>query len=475
MKRNPNIHRIITWVILAGTTYIFFSIYGNVAQDDAYITYRYARNLAMGNGFVYNIDEWVLGTTTPLYTILLALIASLTKLDVVRVSTILSGICLWVSSGILYELGRSSDHTSSFFLSLIFLTNPFLRNFIGMESYLLLCFILLTVWAYRRNKLLLASVCNGLLILVRYEMIFLSVIIGIWETIKKRKLPYWLIPGYGLVFGWLLYATLVFRSPIPLSASAKLLAPRISFLFGGAVYWYQTLNENPAFFLSVIIFLTGAFGIILSKKSTREYKIILVFAIVYLVIASLFAGSFPWYYAPLVPGFAIIVIVGIEVLSDFLKLNRFKKKAANNHGLRLNLTVILSIMVIMIQSTYWVKDFQAFRGKIGDDRYVIYKPVSDWLNENASSQHSIATFEIGYIGYFTDMKIIDLAGLVTPELFEWVDDGAEASLYHALSIFAPDFVLIPEANTNQIEIMREKVNYETVEKSFTGYLLYRKK
>ncbi|HLF80433.1 MAG TPA: hypothetical protein VI410_01595, partial [Anaerolineales bacterium] len=46
---------------------------GPQAFDDAYITYRYARNLAHGDGFVYNHGERVLGTTTPLYTILLAL------------------------------------------------------------------------------------------------------------------------------------------------------------------------------------------------------------------------------------------------------------------------------------------------------------------------------------------------------------------------------------------------------------------
>ena len=40
--------------------------------DDAYITFRYARNLAEGLGLVYNPGEWVLGTTTPLWAILLA-------------------------------------------------------------------------------------------------------------------------------------------------------------------------------------------------------------------------------------------------------------------------------------------------------------------------------------------------------------------------------------------------------------------
>ena len=35
--------------------------------DDAYITFRYARNVATGVGFVYNAGDRVLGTTTPAY------------------------------------------------------------------------------------------------------------------------------------------------------------------------------------------------------------------------------------------------------------------------------------------------------------------------------------------------------------------------------------------------------------------------
>src|ERR1051325_10123216 len=43
--------------------------------EDALITLRYAENLALGQGFVYNPGEHVLGTTTPLYTLLLAFFA----------------------------------------------------------------------------------------------------------------------------------------------------------------------------------------------------------------------------------------------------------------------------------------------------------------------------------------------------------------------------------------------------------------
>src|SRR4051794_40743160 len=39
--------------------------------DDAYITYRYALNLGDGHGFVYNVGDHVLGTTTPLWAAIL--------------------------------------------------------------------------------------------------------------------------------------------------------------------------------------------------------------------------------------------------------------------------------------------------------------------------------------------------------------------------------------------------------------------
>src|SRR5919204_3651382 len=48
--------------------------------DDAYITFRYVQHIVQGQGFVYNPGEHVLGTTTPLYTLLLALLLALTHL-----------------------------------------------------------------------------------------------------------------------------------------------------------------------------------------------------------------------------------------------------------------------------------------------------------------------------------------------------------------------------------------------------------
>ncbi|MEW6648986.1 MAG: hypothetical protein AB1453_02220 [Chloroflexota bacterium] len=111
----------------------------NFTQDDTFITYRYARNIARGYGFVYNPGEGVLGTTTPLYTLLLAaIIAWATRLDVVGISQGVTFFSLWLSAFLLYKLGESCGKLRAGFLGLVYLTNPFLPHFGGMQSLFLL-------------------------------------------------------------------------------------------------------------------------------------------------------------------------------------------------------------------------------------------------------------------------------------------------------------------------------------------------
>src|SRR5437868_10332746 len=61
--------------------------------DDAYITFRYARNLAEGLGLVYNPGEWVLGTTAPLWAVLLAGGYELGLTDLPWLATFVAAAC----------------------------------------------------------------------------------------------------------------------------------------------------------------------------------------------------------------------------------------------------------------------------------------------------------------------------------------------------------------------------------------------
>jgi hypothetical protein len=68
-------HRILLTVVLvlAAAVRVYVEQSTGFQFDDAWITYRYAENLATGNGFVYNTGEYVEGSTAPLLVLLLSL------------------------------------------------------------------------------------------------------------------------------------------------------------------------------------------------------------------------------------------------------------------------------------------------------------------------------------------------------------------------------------------------------------------
>ena len=85
---------------------------GERMVDDAYITFRYARNLVEGAGFVYNPGERVLGTTTPLYTLLMAGLPLVTgSRDSPALALAVNALFGALSVGLLYLLShRFSGH-----------------------------------------------------------------------------------------------------------------------------------------------------------------------------------------------------------------------------------------------------------------------------------------------------------------------------------------------------------------------------
>jgi len=71
MLSHRNSVLLLTLASIAIAAWLAFKLFTSLTLEDALITYRYAQNLAEGNGFVFNIGERVLGTTTPLWALLL--------------------------------------------------------------------------------------------------------------------------------------------------------------------------------------------------------------------------------------------------------------------------------------------------------------------------------------------------------------------------------------------------------------------
>jgi tetratricopeptide (TPR) repeat protein len=152
--------RWLDWILLGGILagFVVFTRQFDFIQDDAYITFRYIRNLLAGNGLVFNPGEHVEGYTTFLWTLLLAVPVRL-GLDVVALSRTLGVLCSLVTLGMLLPLSRqTSPGKLPFGIRLI---APALLaacgafaywTVSGMETALFSMLAVLSAWCYLRER-----------------------------------------------------------------------------------------------------------------------------------------------------------------------------------------------------------------------------------------------------------------------------------------------------------------------------------
>jgi hypothetical protein len=112
---------------------------------------------------------------------------------------------------------------------------------------------------------------------------------------------------------------------------------------------------------------------------------------------------------PIIP---LIIIYGVEGLNHILLL-----LSPRSTIVRVTLWTLLFGMVFML----WVNgasDF-SYRLQLYD---TVHLSAARWINDHAGADAVLATHDIGIIGYETERQIVDLAGLVTPEIVPIMED-----------------------------------------------------
>lgn len=439
-------------------------VYRQFTQDDAFITYRYARNIAAGYGFVYNVGEPLLGTSTPLYTLVLAFVGRLSGQPIHLISYGLSTLSLWFSGITLYFLGKGNGAHLAAVTALLFTSNPLLISSIGMETLFLLTLLLVALRFYAAGRFTFAGIGLGLLFLTRYEMILFAGLLGLYFLLRTQRYPLWLIWPVAMVGIWLIFAWLTFGQVIPQSAIAKLAAPRLPFTLGAALFWRLYADQTAWYHILLPLSLLGLYSALRWKwrEPAPAYSLLLAWSGVYGLAASLYAGSFPWYYGPLIPGFSILVVWGMEFSIHFLSalLRRLPVRERAHRNLTIGAFSLGTAGLIALHLFLWTRGWVNHNGQIVDTRYFVYREVAEWLNQHARAGASLAASEIGVVGYYTDLKIIDLHGLVTPGLTPSLAQDLVETVRQAIDLYKPDYVLVTKPPVI-IDLMRNK-NYKPV-------------
>ncbi len=423
-------------VILAGLVWR----YRNIQVDDAYITYRYARNLASGSGFAYNPPQPVLGTTTPLYTLLLSLAAVL-GMDIPSASLVFGGASLFVLAVLFYFFSRDQSRRSMAHLpALLVVFMPGSVLILGMETALYAALIYTALYAAAHKRYALAVILAALATLTRYDGILVAVLALFYEWYATKSFP--LKNGLlyaGILLPWLVYATLTFGSPLPNTFFAKTgelsgnvfvdeLSNNVLTLLG-----FLSLQVVPGW-LAGLVLLALCVAAWLAGKSAFV-RLIAAWCGVYLAAYALLRirYTFHWYYYPFLPGLLLASM-------DILQTAREKTLEKFNWLSAQVLTVLVLVPLLLTVALGSLRLLQqADTAPALGSRNKVYALAAEWICRHTPEQATVAVPEIGLIGWHCDRPIVDPFGLVSPEMIPFIQSGDKLGGVVALR---PDVIVI---------------------------------
>ena len=407
-----------------------------VVYDDAFITYRYANNLRDGLGFVYNAGEQVLGITTPLYGLTLALIGRIAPNTIINGYWLAVAGWLGIITGAAAVLHQHKLLTAAIIAPLAIAVHPNLYDILGMETTTLIALMLWTRWAWRANRFWLTVLFAALTLLIRQDSAVFLFILGIDAWWRTKRFP--LREGIAtvlLTLPWFLYAWRTYGSPLPNSASAKIGQQGLMQTTSATVFYgdaWQAFSNNTTLLILIALIIMTLIGV-LRGGQTRNYAQLMSIAWLPLWVVSylaIYTGlgvvSFDWYFGPSTAGLIILFAVGTNLFGRHLP--------QLPDGLHIGIIAIVWGMLIV----HWGS--VSWRNSIAAHVNQTYAEVGTWLEQHTDTNATAATIEIGLIGYLSERPIIDTMGLVTTELTDHQLGWAETLVY-ALNTLQPDYAI----------------------------------
>ncbi len=418
-------HYLIGLILFSLSFIIRISFLSYETQEDALITFRYVENLINGYGFVYNIGEHVLGTSTPLYTIFIAFLGVL-GLPFVEAGRILNILADSLVTLLLYRILSEKGYSLTGLLVGLLYTlsaHNIFWSASGMETGLYVFFIILSFYLYLKHFSKWASFTATLCVLTRIDGVILLVILGIDKLFRHRKFPWKEAFISCITFApWGIFSILYFGSPIPNSATVKISFYKNFFYYAptkSIINYLLTLSSSMANKTHVvkILFIFVVLGVIFIIVHSREMWIIPGYVLAYL--GAMIAGDallFPWYFSSLNAPYFLLIGLGIffswQILNQLNQQWYYFKKISH---------VFIFAISLIILGSFIHAVFQAHEK---GQRYTLrtrqsLKAVGIWLNENTDENTIICAGDIGSIGFYSKRPILDYVGLVSPQVIPY--------------------------------------------------------
>jgi hypothetical protein len=443
----PPLGCLIILILLLLGSRLFLSGFTGYTSDDSFITYRYARNLASGEGFAYNPGDRVQGTSSPLYTLVLSAVAVTSGSSILPVASRLISLTADVMSLIvLWSLLSSFSGHARFLVCLLFALYPkvVLIGISGMEASFTVMMMLAALYFYREGNAYRAFLMFSLLLLCRVDSAVWILVCMSWGIWRTAKIPLSAALTAGITYApWVLFSLFYFGSWVPHSIVAKSVSWNHLFAtfdplriilgylpFQGLQGVSFSIQE-----LSAVFFLLPVIsGLVIGLHR----KDILVVFPVFFVLYNL-AFSFgrvlmtDWYY---LPGYlAYFVTLGCTV--DWLSRKRERSLRGIFSSPVLNFfTVAVLLVLLFIGAVRWADNPAGLLLRQNRDLGV-------WLREHAEPGAHVFLEPIGYVGWESKLYIDDYIGLVSPAVVSYrrLHPGSDAWYMEYLRDKRPDYLV----------------------------------
>jgi len=409
--------------------------------DDPWIHLTFAKNLFQYFSFSYFKNEMVTaGSTSPLYTIVLSIMFFINSNEM-YISYFLGIFFFAASSFAFYKLCNVEFDKEIIFALIctgIFIFDKWM-NFIagsGMETTMYILILIMCAYFYRKRSPVPFAIMLGLIMWTRPDgiaFIFALIIDYILVSIySKDQINLILFSGNdlkkiffifaGIIGLYLLMNYALSGSLLPNTYNAKLTYYSPEFRSRTEFIKYEVWEyfKYGSYYVVMIGFIAALlkFGFDIYKKTYNQNTlyIVFIFTLVFIYWLKLpYAHRFGRYMMPLIPFFILVATIGFRDVAKII--NKHTENALFSKSL---FYIWAGIIFFMGVKNYdETKDLYANQCKYIYDRQVM---AAKWLKTNTNENDIIATHDVGAIGYYSDRKIVDVAGLVTPELISKIND-----------------------------------------------------
>ncbi len=464
--------------------------------DDAWIHAQFARNLALGHGFSYNSGEPVSGSTAPLWTLVTAT-GFLVSGDPVIAAKALGVLFLALSVFFTYVLVRtiSGNARQALFAAIMVGTLPRLvwASLSGMEVTLAVTLTLGGILAhilYHRTagvRQYASTLLLGLATLARPEcaIFFAAAMMDRVATAllveRSEGAPRgWVVPALAhlAVFAAVVLPFVVFSARfglgfLPNTAYAKALHWNRGLLNGIArkstaeclksftvcPYDYftsfleESLRNNPVVFLvSIFGFLSPLLWMARGTGSPARSFIVpisvVLFPLAVGIVVPFGTASYQEgrYSAPVAPLMLILGTIGLyaaaghaaQILST-AKLRWRPTRPAAERGL----VCLLMFLAISCQvRNVWCR--ARVYGVEVSNINEMQVATGRWIDLNLPEDSLIATNDIGAIAYFSNRRVLDTVGLISPQVLADIRRGVsqDDAVYALFERERPDYAVL---------------------------------